>query len=134
MTFGNLVAIQQSNIKRLLAYSSIAQAGYVLVGLTVLTEETTAGMLLHLAGYSATNLGAFLVVIHLTTLTGQEDLSSFRGLHRRSFVMTLVLAISLLSLAGMPLFAGFVTKFYLFTAAAADELWWLISLERWESA
>ena len=127
MTFGNLVAIQQSNIKRLLAYSSIAQAGYVIVGLTLLTEETTAGMLLHLAGYSATNLGAFLVVIHLTTLTGQEDLSGFRGLHRRSFLMTLVLAISLLSLAGMPLFAGFVTKFYLFTAAAAGELWWLIA-------
>ena len=128
MTFGNLVAIQQSNIKRLLAYSSIAQAGYVLVGLAVLTAETTAGMLLHLAGYTATNLGAFLAVIYFHNLTGKEELGDFRGLHRRSFLMTLVLAVSLLSLAGMPLFAGFVTKFYLFTAAAAGGMWWLISL------
>ncbi len=128
MTFGNLVAIQQTNIKRLLAYSSIAQAGYVLVGLAVLTAETTAGMLLHLAGYTATNLGAFLAVIYFHNMTGKEELGDFRGMYRRSLLMTLVLAISLLSLAGMPLFAGFVTKFYLFTTAAASGMWWLISL------
>jgi NADH-quinone oxidoreductase subunit N len=128
MTFGNLVAIQQSNLKRLLAYSSIAQAGYILVGMATLSADTTSGMLLHIAGYTATNLGVFLVVIYFHNLTGKEEINDLRGLYRRSFLLTLVLAVSLLSLAGMPLFAGFMTKFYLFTAAAASQMWWLIAL------
>ena len=128
MSFGNLVAIQQSNIKRLLAYSSIAQAGYILVGIATLTAATTSGMLLHLAGYTATNLAGFLAIIYFHNLTGKEDIASFRGLYRRSFLLTLVLAVALFSLAGMPLFAGFMTKFYLFTAAAESRMWWLITL------
>ncbi len=127
MTLGNLVAMQQRNIKRLLAYSSIAQAGYVLVGIPVLTMATTAGMMLHLAGYAVTNLGVFLAVIFYNNATGREDISEFRGMSRRSLPLALMLAICLFSLGGMPLFAGFVTKFYLFSAAAANDLWWLVA-------
>ena len=127
MTLGNLVAMQQRNIKRLLAYSSIAQAGYVLVGVPVLTMGTAAGMMLHLAGYAVTNLGAFLVVIFYNNATGREKISEFRGMSRRSLPLALMLAICLFSLAGMPLFAGFVTKFYLFSAVAAHGLWWLVA-------
>jgi len=127
MTLGNLVAMQQRNIKRLLAYSSIAQAGYVLVGAAALTDQTSAGMMLHLAGYTVTNLGAFLAVIFYNNATGRERIAEFRGLSRRSIFLALALAACLFSLAGLPLFAGFATKFYLFSAAAASGMWWLVA-------
>jgi len=135
MTLGNLVAIQQRNIKRLLAYSSISQAGYVLVGLAalannqVVAEQATRGVILHLTGYVFTNLAAFGCVVALQNLNGGRDMiTDFAGLARRAPFVALAMMVALFSLAGMPLFAGFVTKFYLFAAAARADLLWLVLL------
>ncbi|MDQ3703210.1 MAG: NADH-quinone oxidoreductase subunit N, partial [Chloroflexota bacterium] len=135
MTLGNLVAIQQRNVKRLLAYSSISQAGYVLVGLASITadatisEQAVRGMMLHLAGYVFTNLAGFGAFIAFQNLSnGKEMVSDLAGLARRAPFVALAMMAGLFSLAGMPLFAGFVTKFYLFAAAARAELLWLVAI------
>ncbi|HEX2035095.1 MAG TPA: NADH-quinone oxidoreductase subunit N [Chloroflexota bacterium] len=135
MTVGNLVAIQQRNVKRLLAYSSIAQAGYVLVGLAAITadvevsEHAVRGMMLHLAGYAFTNLAAFGAFIAFQNLNqGRELVADLAGLARRAPFVALAMMAGLFSLAGMPFFAGFVTKFYLFAAAARAELLWLVAI------
>ena len=135
MTLGNLVAIQQRNIKRLLAYSSIGQAGYVLVGLASLSanqdiaEQATRAIVLHLTGYVFTNLAAFGAVIAFQNLNGGRELiSDMAGFARRAPFVALVMMAALFSSAGMPLFAGFVTKFFLFAAAARAELLWLVGI------
>ncbi len=135
MTLGNLVAIQQRNVKRLLAYSSIAQAGYVLVGLAAITadvaiaQQAVRGMMLHLAGYVFTNLACFGAFIAFQNLNnGREMVADLAGLARRAPFVALTMMSGLFSLAGMPLFAGFVTKFYLFAAAARAELLWLVAI------
>ncbi len=134
MVVGNLVAIQQRNIKRMLAYSSVGQVGYLLVGVAALTPDpehgamATSAMLLHLAGYAAANLAAFLVVILLDHATGKDDIPDFAGLAERAPFAALALTASLFSLAGLPIFAGFVTKFYIFAAAAQADLLWLVLL------
>ena len=134
MTVGNLVAIHQRNLKRLLAYSSISQAGYVLVGIAALQDGdigamATRGVVLHLAGYVFTNLAAFGALIAFETRTGgRTDIRDMAGLARQSPFIALTLMAAVFSLAGMPLFAGFVTKFYLFTAAARAGLLWLVAI------
>ena len=108
MTFGNLAALnQQSNLKRLLAYSSIAHAGYMLMGLVVLTTDGLKAMLFYLAVYYVMNLGAFLVVMLVANSTGREDLAGFRGLAWRGGAWPAVaMAIFLFSLTGLPPLAG----------------------------
>jgi NADH-quinone oxidoreductase subunit N len=135
MTLGNLVAIRQTNIKRLLAYSSISQAGYVLVGLASLTSNmdvaglATRGIMLHLLGYVFTNLAAFGAIIAFQNVSGaREQISDMAGFARRAPFVGLAMMAALFSLAGMPLFAGFVTKFYLFAAAARADLLWLVAI------
>ena len=128
MTLGNLVAMQQQNIKRLLAYSSIGQAGYLLMGVTTLSQLSANAVLFHLAGYAATNLAAFLCVIAYQNLTGREDLEGYAGMAQRAPFTAFGFAVALFSLAGMPFFAGFTTKFYLFTAAATQGYLWLVGL------
>ncbi|HEY1860785.1 MAG TPA: NADH-quinone oxidoreductase subunit N, partial [Gemmataceae bacterium] len=115
-TFGNLAAYTQTNLKRLLAYSTIAHAGYMMMGLATLTQEGLGAVLLYLIVYLFMNLGAFAVVAFLRNQTGSEDLSAFRGLIRRSPFLVVVLAIFLLSLLGMPPLAGFVAKLQIFSA------------------
>jgi NADH-quinone oxidoreductase subunit N len=115
-TFGNLAAYQQTNLKRLLAYSTIAQAGYMMMGLATLSVDGASAVLFYLVAYLFMNLGAFAVVAFLRNQTGSEDLSSFRGLIQRSPVMVVTLAFFLLSLLGMPPLAGFAAKFQIFTA------------------
>jgi len=115
-TFGNLAAYQQTNLKRLLAYSTIAQAGYMMMGLATLSADGASGVLFYLVAYLFMNLGAFAVVAFLRNQTGSEDLSSFRGLIQRSPVMVITLAFFLLSLLGIPPLAGFAAKFQIFTA------------------
>jgi NADH-quinone oxidoreductase subunit N len=121
MTLGNLVAIQQTNIKRLLAYSSIAQAGYILIGLVALSASPTFngldGLLIYLLAYLFTNLGAFLVVIAIENTTGAVDLPAYAGLVHRSPLLATMLTIFLLSLAGIPPTGGFLGKFFVFGAA-----------------
>jgi NADH-quinone oxidoreductase subunit N len=114
-TFGNLAAYMQTNLKRLLAYSTIAHAGYMMMGLAVLTRDGAAAVLFYLIAYLFMNLGAFAVVAFLRNQTGSEDLSSFRGLVRRAPVLTVALSVFLLSLLGIPPLAGFAAKFQIFS-------------------
>src|SRR4029450_3707922 len=128
MTLGNLAALQQSNIKRLLAYSSIAHAGYMLMGLVVLSDEGLRAVLFYLVTYYLMNLGAFLTVMLVANATGQEDIEGFRGLAwRGGAVPAVAMAIFLFSLAGIPPLAGFIGKFYLF-AAVIKEQFYLLAL------
>jgi NADH-quinone oxidoreductase subunit N len=113
-TFGNLAAYAQTNLKRLLAYSTIAHAGFMMMGLATMTAEGAGAVLFYLIVYLVMNLGAFAVVAFLRNLTGSEDLSSFRGLVQRSPGMVITLAVFLLSLLGMPPLGGFVAKFQIF--------------------
>jgi NADH-quinone oxidoreductase subunit N len=113
-TFGNLAAYMQTNLKRLLAYSTIAHAGYMMMALTALTADGVAAMLYYLVAYLFMNLGAFAVVAFLRNQTGSEDLQDYRGLVRRSPWMVVTLSVFLLSLLGIPPLVGFFAKFQVF--------------------
>jgi proton-translocating NADH-quinone oxidoreductase chain N len=126
MTVGNIVALVQTNIKRMLAYSSIAQAGYVLIGVAVATQRGISAMLFYLAAYTVTNLAAFGAVIAITRMTRSERIADFRGLRDRAPGLSFALAVSLLSLAGLPPFVGFFAKLYIFWAAAEAGLLLLV--------
>jgi NADH-quinone oxidoreductase subunit N len=115
MTFGNLAAYAQTNLKRLLAYSTIAHAGFMMMGLATLTRDGAGAVLFYLIVYLAMNLGAFAVVAFLRNVTGSEDLTSFRGLVYRSPVMVITLGVFLLSLLGLPPLGGFAAKFQIFS-------------------
>ena len=128
MLAGNLIALWQTNIKRLLAYSSIGQVGYLLMGLVALSPEVTSAMLLHMTGYIITNLAAFTAIIAYHNQTDAEELSEFRGMSDRSPLLAMITAVSLFSLAGMPLFAGFFTKFVFFQSVADNGYFWLASV------
>lgn len=132
MTVGNLVAMVQNNIKRLLAYSTIAHAGYILVGVAAVSARAPdqastgqAGVLFYLAGYTLTNLAAFFGVIAITVKVGGEDIDAFAGLWRRSPWIALALTLSLVSLLGIPPTIGFWAKLYIFGAAVKTGLAWL---------
>lgn len=132
MTIGNIVAIQQNNIKRMLGYSSIAQAGYVMVGLATVglspVSVTTgqSGILFFLASYSLTNLGAFIAIIAISNKINSDEIANFSGMGKRSPLMALALTLCLISLIGMPPAAGFMAKFYIFSAAVQHNLIWLV--------
>lgn len=116
MTIGNVIAISQTNIKRLLAYSSIAQAGYILMGVAVSTEIGLSGVLIYLVAYALTNLGAFAVVIIASNNFRTEDIGSYAGLGRREPFLALALTLFFISLAGIPPLAGYIGKFYVFAS------------------
>jgi len=125
MGLGNLVALQQRNIKRLLAYSSIGQVGYMLMAITTVSVVSASALLLHIGGYLVTNLAVFMAVIAFYNRTGTEEISGFRGLAQTNPYLALVITAGMFSLGGMPLLAGFLTKFILFTAAADGGFLWL---------
>jgi NADH-quinone oxidoreductase subunit N len=125
MALGNLVAIQQHNIKRLLAYSSIGQVGYLLVGIAALSPDSASALVVHMIGYVVTNLAAFVCIIIFYNWTHKEEVKDFAGLAERAPFLAVSAAAALFSLAGMPLFAGFATKFILFQVAADQDLLWL---------
>jgi NADH-quinone oxidoreductase subunit N len=129
MTIGNFAAITQSNIKRMLAYSSIAHAGYVLVALTARSQGGTAAAMFYLAAYALMNIGAFAVVVHLSG-KGERflNIEDFAGLAEKQPVTAALLSVFLLSLIGVPLTAGFFGKFYIFKAALESHLVWLTVL------
>jgi NADH-quinone oxidoreductase subunit N len=127
MFMGNLIALVQRNIKRMLAYSAIAHAGYILVGMTATGAQAGAAILYYLLGYAFTNLGAFAVVVAVERRSGTSDaIIDFRGLARRHPGFAAMMALFLLSLTGVPPLAGFVGKFYLFSAALNAGLVWLV--------
>ncbi|MBI2105073.1 MAG: NADH-quinone oxidoreductase subunit N [Candidatus Omnitrophica bacterium] len=117
MTLGNLVALVQTNVKRLLAYSTIGQVGYLLIGLAVHTRVGHEALLVYLVAYLFMNLGAFACVVAVMNGTGSEALEAFRGLARRAPGLSLAFAVFLLSLAGIPPLLGFVGKFLLLGSA-----------------
>ena len=125
MTIGNVLAIPQRNIKRMLAYSSIAQAGYVLIGFVAGGEFGLASATYYLLTYVLTNIAAFTVVILFANRTGSEEIYDYAGLSRRSPYLAFAMLLALLSLGGIPPTAGFFGKFFIFKAAIDDGLWWL---------
>ena len=116
MTLGNFAALWQDNMKRLLAYSSIAHAGYILLGLAVLSNQGTMAVLIYFAVYAIMNLGAFFVVMLIANKTGSENIDDYKGLGYSSPLLGISLAIFLVSLTGLPPTAGFIGKLYLFMA------------------
>jgi NADH:ubiquinone oxidoreductase subunit 2 (subunit N) len=121
MTLGNLVALKQSSVKRMLAYSSIAQAGYILMGLAASGGpkpfDGVSGLLIYLFAYLFTNVGAFVTVMAVEKQSGSTDYSAFAGLIRRTPGLALLMTLFLLSLAGIPPTGGFLGKFLVFGAA-----------------
>ena len=133
MVLGNLTAIVQSSVKRLLAYSAIAHAGYMLLGLLANTPPSHSALLFYVITYALTVLGAFGVVTVVEAATGGGALANFAGLSRRAPALSLCLLVFLLSLAGIPPLAGFIGKFFLFSAVAGTDagqlgLLWLVIL------
>ena len=116
VTLGNLAAFGQTNLKRLLAYSTIAHAGYMLMGLAVVTKAGAAAVLFYLSAYVAMNLGAFGVVALVRNATASEDIRSVRGLVKRSPLLAIAMTVFLASLLGLPPVAGFAGKFQVFAA------------------
>ncbi len=125
MTIGNLGAISQNNLKRLLAYSGIAHAGYLLMGVCLLTDLGLQAVIFYLVTYLFTNLAAFLVVIIMVDAQDDEGIQGVRGLWARMPYTAVVMTICLFSLIGLPPTAGFVGKYYLFIALLEGKLYWL---------
>ncbi len=123
---GNLLAIPQQNIKRLLAYSGIAHIGYMLVGFAAVSADGVAMMLFYLVAYLFGNMGAFFVVEVVAQSDGSEAISAYKGLAQRSPVLSLCMLLFLLSLGGIPFVAGFWAKLLVFKAAAEQGLYWLV--------
>ena len=124
MTLGNVAALLQTNLKRLLAYSSIAHAGYIMMGAVVLSGEGIQAMIAYMLVYLFMNLGAFLVVIIVHNDVGSFDIKDYAGIWRRAPMLTLVMGVFLFSLMGIPPFAGFLAKWYIFAAVIRAGLGW----------
>ncbi len=139
MSIGNLVALRQRSVKRMLAYSSVAQAGYILMGLVAvvssvqgdlqtLTMNGLNGVLIYLFAYLFTNVGAFMVIMAVEDDAGSADINAFEGLSQRSPALAWSMFIFLLSLTGIPLTGGFMGKFYVFGAAVQHQYFWLTAV------
>lgn len=135
IVLGNLVAIQQTNMKRLVAYSSIGQVGYMLVVIAALGygdatvgHNASAALLLHIVGYVISTLALFTALTALYNRTGDDSIRGLRGLAETQPFLALVITVALFSWAGLPFFAGFATKLFMFQAATSDELLWLVGL------
>ncbi len=125
IVIGNIIALPQTNIKRMLAFSSISQAGYILLGLIVFTKIGLGAMLYYLLLYVFANAGAFSAVLAFSNQTGSDEIKDFKGMWKRSPYLTAVLMLSLLSMAGIPPAAGFIGKFYLFSEAVKQGYLWI---------
>ena len=126
MILGNLLALPQTNIKRLLSYSSIAHAGYAMIGVVALSRLGATSVIFYLAAYILTNLLAFGIIMAFSRVTGLEDLKDYAGLSRRNPGMALMMLAAFLSLAGMPPFGGFVGKVFVFAAGVQAGYLWLV--------
>lgn len=132
MTIGNVMALQQTNIRRMLGYSSIAQAGNFLIGVAAITVTDAAftlgssAVLFFIATYAFTNLGAFFAIIAISNRIQSDQIADYAGMWRRSPVLALMLAFCLVSLTGIPPTAGFFAKIYVFQAAVSADLVWLV--------
>jgi NADH-quinone oxidoreductase subunit N len=125
MTLGNVLALAQRNIKRMLAYSSIAHAGYILIGVAAVSALGMTSVVFYLVVYLLTNLAAFGAVMAFWKLSGSDEIASYAGLSRRSPALALVMLVAFLSLAGMPPLGGFIGKVLVFAAAVEADMVWL---------
>jgi NADH-quinone oxidoreductase subunit N len=125
MTVGNLIALAQKNMKRMLAYSSIAHAGYAMIGVVAFSQFGMASVTFYLIAYILTNLLAFGTVAIIGRVTGSDEFPAYYGLSRRNSTLALAMLVAFLSLSGMPPFAGFVAKFFVFAAAVRSGWVWL---------
>jgi NADH-quinone oxidoreductase subunit N len=126
MTLGNVMALRQTNVKRLLGYSSIGQAGYAMMALAAPSAEVASGLMYFLLAYTVTNLGAFAGIIAIGNQIGSDELADYRGIARRAGPLALLTTLCFLSLVGMPPMAGFVGKFYLFLRVLEQGVVWLV--------
>lgn len=126
MTIGNLIALYQKNLKRFLAFSSIAQAGYIMLGLVNGNELGMTSVLFYLIVYLASNMAAFGIVTLVAAQTGKEDMTDYVGFSQTNPFLAAVMMLAMFSLAGIPPLAGFFGKFFLFAAAAQRGLYWLV--------
>jgi NADH-quinone oxidoreductase subunit N len=125
MIVGNVLAVWQQSLKRMLAYSSIAHAGYMLMAIVAFNDKSGGAILLYAASYSLSSIGAF-ALLHAVSVNGNEQISSLRGLAKSNPFTAVLMIISLLSLAGIPPVAGFFAKYYLFTGALQSGYTWLV--------
>jgi NADH-quinone oxidoreductase subunit N len=126
MIIGNIVAVVQTDIKRMLAYSSIAQIGYIMLGAVAATDRGAASIAFYVFVYLFANMGAFNVAIAFSNATGSDKIADYAGLSRRSPALAAMMAVFMLSLVGIPPLAGFVGKYYLFSAAIEQGYFWLV--------
>ena len=126
MTIGNLFAIRQQNLKRFLAFSSISQAGFILLGIIGGNQIGMSSVIYYILVYIFSNLGAFGVVIAISNKTGKENIDDYNGLYHTNPMLSLIMTLALFSLAGIPPVAGFFGKFFLFTAAAEKGYYLLV--------
>jgi NADH-quinone oxidoreductase subunit N len=132
MILGNIVAIQQTNIKRMLAYSSIAHSGYIMIGLAAVglspavALQTQSSLMFYVAAFAITDLAAFTAVIAISSKLNSDRIADYSGVSKRSPLLASALTISLISLIGLPPTAGFIAKFYIFTGAVSSGLLWLV--------
>ncbi|HAN00817.1 MAG TPA: NADH-quinone oxidoreductase subunit N [Marinilabiliales bacterium] len=126
MTVGNLFALRQENMKRFLAFSSIAQAGFILLGILGQGEQGFGSVIFFLLVYVFTNLAAFSVVAAISDKTGKENMADYNGLYKTNPNLSLIMMLALFSLAGIPPVAGFFGKLFLFSAAASNGYYWLL--------
>jgi NADH-quinone oxidoreductase subunit N len=132
MIVGNVMAIRQTSVKRLLGYSTIAQAGTILIGIAATLASgreftlAASGVLFYLSAYAFTNLGAFFAIAAIVARTGSDEISAFAGMWRRAPLLALALAFCLVSLTGLPPTVGFIAKLYIFNAAVEADLIWLV--------
>ncbi len=132
MTVGNIIAVVQTNIKRLLGYSSIAQAGYLMVGLAAIgmaersNISATAGLVFFILSYALTNIGAFIAIIAISNKINSDNIDDYSGMIKRSPLLALGLTVCLVSLTGLPPTAGLIAKIYIFSGAVSQGLAWLV--------
>jgi NADH-quinone oxidoreductase subunit N len=125
---GNLAGLYQNNMKRLLAYSSIAHAGYMVMGIVALNDTSAGALLLYTASYSIVTIAAFGIIILVREVRHNDDIETFNGLARTNPYMAFTLTIAMLSLTGIPPLAGFTAKYYIFTTAMENGFLWLVIL------
>ena len=126
MIIGNIIALLQTNIKRMLAYSSIAQIGYILLGVVAASSRGVSSVAFYTFVYLFANMGAFIIAVAFSHTTGSDQIKDYAGLSRRSPALAAMMAIFMLSLVGIPPLAGFVGKYYLFSAAIEQGYIWLV--------
>lgn len=126
LAVGNITAVFQTNVKRMLAYSSIAHAGYMLLALAALTSTSSGSILFYATAYSFASISAFVVLMNVFKAKGSYDISAFNGLAKSNPLLAFTMTVSMLSLAGIPPFAGFFAKYFIFTTAIGSDMLWLV--------